>query len=236
MRCRLSLILAGMVVALPVLAEPPATVSPATTPAAAGMIDVRTLVPDLAEDMRYAGSDNFTGTVVDGYDAPRCYLRKGAATALARVEHTLRQSGMRLKLWDCYRPARAVAVFVRWAHDLSDTGTKAVHYPNIDKSALLGEYIAPVSGHSKGATVDLTLMQCHAGKSCVPLDMGTDFDFFDPMAHTDAATISPTQKTNRLLLKKAMEGAGFVNYPQEWWHYSLPSAVDPGVIYDVPVR
>jgi D-alanyl-D-alanine dipeptidase len=225
----------GVLASAALLAAEPPRLSPATTAAAAGMTNIRTLVPDIDEDTHYASADNFTGAVVDGYEAPACYLRTAAAQALARVEATLRTRGYRLRLWDCYRPARAVAAFVHWAGDLSDTRTKAAHYPNLDKSKLLGEYIAPVSGHSRGATVDLTLLHC-AGATCQPLDMGTDFDFFDPRAHTDDPGISPTQRANRRRLLEAMAAEGFVNYAPEWWHYSLPSAAVPDLIYDVPVR
>ena len=199
------------------------------------MTNIRTLVPDIDEVIHYASADNFTGATVDGYKVPACYLRTAAAQALARVEAALRTQGYRLRLWDCYRPARAVAAFVRWAGDLSDVGTKAAHYPNIGKDKLLGEYIAPVSGHSRGATVDLTLLRC-AGATCQPLDMGTDFDFFDPLAHTDDPRISTSQQANRQRLLRAMATEGFVNYPLEWWHFSLPSAAPADLIYDVPVR
>lgn len=198
------------------------------------MVDVRTLSPGLAEDMKYAGTDNFTGAVVEGYRAPKCFLRRRAAEALVRVEATLHAQGYALRLWDCYRPARAVTAFVRWAGDLSETSTKAAHYPNLGKDKLLGEYIAPVSGHSRGATVDLTLMRCQGGH-CEPLDMGTPFDFFDPLAHTADPRVTPVQKANRERLIKAMATEGFSNYPQEWWHFTLPAAVSP-VIYDVPVE
>jgi D-alanyl-D-alanine dipeptidase len=216
-------------------AQDVARLSPARTAAEAGMTDIRTLVPDIGQDMRYAGSDNFTGAPVDGYQAPSCLLRTAAAEALARVETDLRRQGFRLRIWDCYRPARAVAAFVRWAGDLGDTRTKAAHYPNLDKNQLLGEYIAPVSGHSRGATVDLTMAKCRGGR-CTPLDMGTDFDFFDPLAHTADPRVTVAQRRNRQRLLAAMAAQGFVNYPQEWWHYSLPSAADGGMIYDVPVR
>ena len=216
-------------------AERPPRLSPAHTPQEAGLTDVRTLVPDIAEDIHYATSDNFTGAPVEGYRAPKCFLRKAAAEALARVEMNLRKEGYRLQLWDCYRPARAVAAFVRWAGDLSDTRTKAAHYPNLGKDKLLGEYIAPISGHSRGATADLTLMRCK-GTRCTPLDMGTDFDFFDPRAHTDDTGISPAQRANRQRLLHAMAAEGFVNYAPEWWHYSLPSAAAVDTLYDVPVE
>lgn len=216
-------------------ADAPPRVSAARTTGEAGMVDIRQLIPGIDEAMQYAGPDNFTGSVVDGYEAPKCFLRTAAAQALTRVETTLRKDGYGLRVWDCYRPARAVANFVRWAGDLSDIRTKAAHYPNLSKDKLLGDYIAPVSGHSRGATVDLTLMRC-TGTRCEPLDMGTDFDFFDPRAHTDAPDITPAQRENRQRLLRAMAAQGFVNYPLEWWHYSLPSAAAPDLIYDVPVR
>jgi D-alanyl-D-alanine dipeptidase len=218
-------------------AEQATTLSPAKTAAEADLVDIRTLVPDIAEDIKYAGHDNFVGAPVDGYLAPKCLLKRPVAEALARVERELRAQHQRLKLWDCYRPARAVAHFVRWAHDLSDTRTKAEHYPRLDKRVLLGDYIAPVSGHSRGGTADLTMEQCDAhGGHCEELDMGTHFDFFDVRAHTDTPDVTPAQHANRLLLRKAMERQGFKNYPLEWWHYTWADEPTPHTIYDVPVK
>jgi zinc D-Ala-D-Ala dipeptidase len=211
--------------------------SNATTTREAGLVDIRTLVPDIAEDIRYAGSDNFVGVPIDGYLAPRCFLLQPAASALQRVERDLRRQGMRLKLFDCYRPARAVRHFVRWAQDPSDQKTKADHYPLLDKRQLLGDYIAPVSGHSRGATLDLTLLRCASGGTrCEPVDMGTGFDFFDTRANTDSALVTQTQRRNRGMLETAMAREGFRNYPQEWWHYTLVPEPSPGVLYDVPVE
>jgi D-alanyl-D-alanine dipeptidase len=219
------------------MAEPAPAISPARTMAEAGMVDIRTLAPDIAEDIKYAGSDNFTGAPVPGYRAAKCFLLKPAAEALARVEQDLRKQHLRLKVWDCYRPARAVAAFVRWAHDLRDQRTKSRHYPNVDKSQLLGEYIAPVSGHSRGATMDLTLMQCDAqDRHCAPLDMGTHFDLFDPRAHTDSLDVTAAQRANRERLLHAMAAQGFANYPAEWWHYTLTMHPQPTMLYDVPVQ
>ncbi|RDI99219.1 peptidase M15 [Dyella solisilvae] len=226
-----------MLLAAPAWADAPPTLSSARTAAEAGLVDIRQLVPDIAEDIKYAGSDNFVGAPVDGYRAPKCLLLRPAAEALARVEHELRAEHRRLQLYDCYRPARAVAHFVRWAGDLSDQRTKAAHYPLLDKSALLGDYIAPVSGHSRGGTVDLTLMQCDAhGAHCTPLDMGTDFDYFGTLANTDSPEATPAQHANRALLRAAMERGGFRNYAMEWWHYTLTPEPSPRVIYDVPVE
>jgi len=219
------------------IADPPPAISPATTMAQAVMVDMRTLVPDIAEDIKYAGSDNFTGAPVPGYKSAKCFLLAPAAHALADVEQTLRKQHLRLKIWDCYRPAQSVAAFVRWAHDLDDQRSKAAHYPNLDKSSLLGEYIAEVSNHTRGATVDLTAMQCDEhGGHCRDLDMGTPFDLFDPRAHTDSDRVTPQQHANRQRLLRAMAAQGFENYADEWWHYTLIMHPQPYNLYDVPVQ
>lgn len=207
------------------------------TLAQAGLVDIRTLVPDIAEDIKYAGGDNFVGAPIDGYEAAKCYLLRPAAEALSNVERELRARHQRLLLWDCYRPARAVSHFVRWGGDLADQRTKAAHYPNLDKRVLLGDYIAPRSGHSRGATMDLTMMQCDArDEHCEPLDMGTPFDFFDPRANTDSADVTPAQRANRDRLRDAMRRGGFRNYPFEWWHYTLDPEPAPDTYYDLPIR
>jgi D-alanyl-D-alanine dipeptidase len=215
---------------------PAPELSAAATFAEAGLVDIRTLVPDISQQIRYAGPENFVGAPVEGYGAARCYLSEPAAQAVQRVERSLRKQGFRLRLFDCYRPARAVAHFVRWANDLQDQRSKANHYPNLDKSQLLGEYIAPISGHSRGATVDLTLLDCRGPDGrCVPLDMGTEFDFFDPGANTDSPQATPAQRDNRQRLLRAMAQEGFSNYPQEWWHYTLASHRSP-TLYDIPIE
>ena len=125
--------------------------------------------------------------------------------------------------------------FMHWARADDDPGQKARWYPRVDKDALVPEYIADSSGHSRGATVDLTLVRCDGDGRCEPLDMGTPFDFFDPSAHTDAP-VAPAQQANRQRLRAAMEAGGFRNYPREWWHYTLDPEPDPTLAYDVPVR
>ncbi len=209
--------------------------SPATTPAQAGLVDVHEVAPDIALDIRYAGHDNFTGRPVPGYEAPKCYLLAPVAQALARVQHALREEGYSLQVFDCYRPQRSVRAFVAWAGDLGDQVAKARYYPHLDKRVLLGDYIAETSGHSRGATLDLGLLDCRHGH-CTPLDMGTGFDFFDPAAHTDAAGISAAQRTHRQHLLRAMAAQGFANYPLEWWHYTLQPEPRPDTAYDMPVR
>jgi D-alanyl-D-alanine dipeptidase len=209
--------------------------SAAKTFAEADLMDIRTVVPDIALDIRYATRRNFVGARIDGYDAAKCYLKSSVAAALRRVETELRTRNLRLKIFDCYRPARAVGHFVVWANDMPDQRTKAEFYPNLEKSKLLGEYIAPMSGHSRGATLDVTLLQCEA-TSCTELDMGTPFDFFDVRAHTDAPSITAAQRTHRDLLRDALGREGFENYAAEWWHYTFKPEPTPDVIYDVPIR
>lgn len=209
--------------------------SPARDAAQAGLVDVATLAPGFVVDMRYAGRDNFTGRVVPGYEAPRCVLLAPAAQALAQVQRTLHAQGYALRLFDCYRPVRAVQAFVAWVRDVEDQSTKATHYPALDKRALLGDYIAPTSGHSRGATVDLGLLDCRAGR-CVDVDMGTGFDLFDPLANTDSPRASAVQRRNRQQLLEAMRAQGFVNYPMEWWHFTLRPEPTPDTAYDVPIR
>jgi len=225
----------AMLVAAGCASAPRMDVAPATTTGAAGLVDVRALVPDIDLDVRYAGSNNFTGAPVDGYGAPRCYLLEPAARAIQRAETALREQGYRLRIFDCYRPARAVRAFVAWAND-DDESTKPHFYPALEKRELLGGYISPTSGHSRGATIDLTLMRCDAQGVCVPLDMGTDFDFFDPLANTDSPRATPEQRTNRNRLRDAMQRAGLRNYPMEWWHFMLDPEPTPKRFFDVPIE
>ncbi len=211
-------------------------ISAATDAAAAGMVDVATLAPGIRVEMRYAGSDNFTGAPVPGYEARRCYLLRPAAEALARVQARVAAHGQSLVLYDCYRPVRSVTHFVAWARDPDDQRTKPRYYPRLDKSVLLDGYIAETSGHSRGATVDLGLLQCATPGRCEPLDMGTDFDLFDPRANTDSPEVGPAQHANRQQLLRAMQAEGFVNYPLEWWHYTFRPEPTPRTAYDFPVR
>lgn len=210
-------------------------VSSATQMEQADLVDVAALIPDARFDIRYAGTHNFVGTPVDGYEAAKCYLLRPVALALQQVAADLRARGYRLRVYDCYRPVRAVKHFVRWAHDLSDQRTKPEFYPNLDKSRLLDGYIAETSGHSRGATVDLGLEQCTAN-DCEVLDMGTEFDRFDTLANTDDPRITGPQRAHRMVLREAMERRGFRNYPLEWWHYILQPEPTPGTAYDIPVR
>ena len=217
-------------------APAPVQVSTAADAAAAGMVDVATVVPGLRVDMRYAGSENFTGAPVPGYDAPRCYLLAPVAAALARVQRDLLAQGLSLVVYDCYRPVRAVRHFVAWARDAADQRTKDAYYPRLEKSQLLGDYIAERSGHSRGATLDVGLLRCTGAAACEPLDMGTGFDLFDPRATTASPDIGAAQRANRQRLVDAMLAHGFANYPMEWWHYTLQPEPAPRLAHDFPVR
>jgi D-alanyl-D-alanine dipeptidase len=199
----------------------------------ATFVDAATVVPGLMADMRYAGSHNFVGRPIDGYEAPRCLLAQPAANALAEVARDLAPGGFHVKVFDCYRPTRAVANFVRWARDLKDTAGKAEFYPNVDKRTLFRDgYIASRSGHSRGATIDMTL----AKDDGTELDMGTPFDFFSPKSWPADPTVTPEQHANRMLLANAMRKRGFRPYDREWWHFTLRGEPFPDTYFDFPVK
>jgi zinc D-Ala-D-Ala dipeptidase len=198
----------------------------------AAFVDAASIVPGLITDMRYAGSHNFVGRPIDGYEAPRCLLTRAAASALAEVAHDLATQGVVLKVFDCYRPKRAVANFMRWARNISDLTGKKEFYPNVDKSTLFHNgYIAVLSGHSRGSTVDLTLAR--DGRE---LDMGTPFDFFSPRSWSGSASVTAEAKANRALLAAAMRRRGFRSYEREWWHFTLAHEPFPDTYFDFPVR
>jgi zinc D-Ala-D-Ala dipeptidase len=199
----------------------------------ASFVDAAAVVPQLVAEMRYAGSHNFVGRRIDGYAAARCLLAKPAAAALAEVARDLTPRGFAIKVFDCYRPARAVANFVRWARDLNDTVGKAEFYPNVDKRTLFQDgYISSRSGHSRGSTVDLTLVRMGDGE----LDMGTPFDFFSPLSSPAAAGVNAEAKANRALLAAAMKRRGFRPYAKEWWHFTLAAEPFPNTYFDFPVQ
>lgn len=199
-----------------------------------GFVDAASVVPGLRVEMRYAGAHNFVGRRVDGYEAPVCILTREAAEALARVQAELAPRGLGIKVFDCYRPQRAVADFARWAGDLSDQSTKAEFYPNVDKSRLfeLG-YIAARSGHSRGSTVDLTLIDLATGAE---IDMGSPFDLFDTRSWPSDETVSAEARANRLQLQNAMREHGFRSLREEWWHFTLEGEPHPQTYFDFVVR
>jgi zinc D-Ala-D-Ala dipeptidase len=199
----------------------------------ASFVDAASVVPGLMTDIRYAGSHNFVGRPIDGYEAPRCLLTQAAAEALANVARVLAPRGLRIKVFDCYRPTRAVANFVRWARDLNDTAGKAEFYPDVDKRTLFRDgYIASQSGHSRGSTMDLTLAQADGRE----LDMGTPFDFFSPKSWPADTSVSAEAHAIRILLAAAMCRRGFRGYDREWWHFTLRGEPFPKTYFDFSVR
>ena len=233
--CRMSLLLMAAVAVACSPAEDSADRAPAA--ADADLVDVQTVEPSIRADIRYAGPNNFVGEPVDDYEAPKCLLSGPAAQALARVQAVLQDDGLTLLVFDCYRPQGAVEHFVRWAADTTDRRTKAEYYPDVPKTRLFDEgYIAERSGHSRASTVDLTLARVTADGTLEPLDMGTPFDFFDPLSHTESPDVTAEQLANRLLLRDAMESGGFRNYVTEWWHYTLIDEPYPDEYCDQPVR
>ncbi len=199
-----------------------------------GFVVVRQVVPGVIEDMRYAGTRNFIGDPIRGYEAAHCILSVPAARALKHVQERAAAFGLNLKLFDCYRPQRAVDHFVQWAKDLSDQRQKATYYPDVPKEQLFAEgYIAERSGHSRGSTVDLTLVDATSGEA---LDMGTPFDYFGPESWPSNMDLPAPVRANRLLLQELMENAGFVHYPEEWWHFTLANEPFPETYFDFVVR
>jgi D-alanyl-D-alanine dipeptidase len=191
-------------------------------------------VPDIVVDMRYFGERNFVGRRIDGYEQPVCLLTREAAHALANVQRDLVPTGLGLKVFDCYRPARAVASFVRWGRDLGDQRMKSEYYPDVDKRKLFRDgYIAARSGHSRGSTVDLTLVRL---SDRMDLDMGSPFDFFGTKSWPSDRTVSADARVNRRLLAAAMQRRGFRPYDKEWWHFTLSREPFPETYFDFPVR
>ncbi|MBE0455984.1 M15 family metallopeptidase [Pseudoalteromonas prydzensis] len=195
-------------------------------------VDIATVIPTAIFDIRYYSANNFVGQPVDGYKAPKCLLHKTAAKGLQQAHKQAQQAGYNLKIFDCYRPQRAVDHFVRWVNDKADTKTKPEYYPNLAKDQLLGGYIAAKSGHSRGSTIDLTLTDSQ-GKE---LNMGSLFDMFDTISNTDNSRITQNQKTNRYLLKNIMMAAGFAPYSMEWWHFTYKPQAYPDTYFDFVVQ
>ena len=221
-------------------------------------VALREVAPSILQEIRYPTRHNFVGDPVTGYRQPMCLVTEDTARALRAAQRVFLHQGYSLKVYDCYRPQRAVDHFVRWAEDLDDTRMKAEFYPRVTKDRLFTDgYIAEKSGHSRGSTVDLTLVRLPArptrphvpGEKLAPcfapqserfpdnsIDMGTGFDCFDPLAHTDNPEVVGEQRWNRLLLKETMEHAGFVNLPEEWWHFTLAEETFPERYFDFPVE
>ena len=197
-------------------------------------IYVREVIPDLAVDLKYFDLDNFVGDRVPGYEANRFILTLEASAALKKVQQDLRYGGLALKVFDGYRPQCAVDYFIQWAHDTNDLRTKAQYYPNIDKERIFPEgYLVEKSSHSRGSTVDLTLIDLASGQE---LDMGTPFDFFDLASWPSSTEVTLQQRANRMLLRSVMNKQGFVGVDEEWWHFTLRDEPYPDTYFGFPVK
>jgi D-alanyl-D-alanine dipeptidase len=191
---------------------------------------VNDYIPFIKVELRYTTSHNFVGQPIDGYHSNKLILTKPTALALTRVQEELNSLGYCLKVYDGYRPQRAVDHFMRWARDLNDTIKKQDFYPDVKKQHLFKEeYIATRSGHSRGSTVDLTLVDKLTDEE---LDMGSTYDFFGVESWVDHADLSEAQKANRQLLQSVMKKHGFKNYPKEWWHFTLRNEPFPDTYFD----
>ncbi|NVO14657.1 MAG: M15 family metallopeptidase [Rhodoplanes sp.] len=238
-----------------VLVAQTATARPYDAALPAALVRLRDVAPEILQDMRYAGPFNFTGARVPGYRAPECILWRPAAEALARAQARLAADGLRLKVYDCYRPARAVRAFAAWSKAPGRDEMKPVFYPALEKSRLFAlGYIASRSKHSLGIAVDVGLVR--AGEPDLPtpqragacdgpfdgraressLDLGTAFDCFSATSATADRGISVDARANRDRLVRALAAEGFSNYDREWWHFEFRGPGAPTEPFDVPVE
>lgn len=224
---------------------------------AGAFVSLHDVAPSVIVEMRYTTHHNFIGRPIRGYDQPLCLLTTQAAQAVRQVQADVRAKGYTLKVYDCYRPQRAVDDFVAWGKRLSDQRMKAEFYPRVDKRLVFKEgYIARQSGHSRGSTLDLTLVRLPATRQeryrrgqrlvdCAApkgvrfgdnsIDMGTGYDCFDPLAHPLNGRVHGVQRRNRLLLRHAMLRRGFKPLPTEWWHFTLRDEPFPDTYFNFPI-
>lgn len=194
------------------------------------------IAPSIKQEIKYYTNDNFTGRPIPGYKNPVCILTRPTAEALLKVEQELNQTGLGLKVFDGYRPQTAVNEFVRWSQDKDDQIMKANFYPNVNKADFFKlRYVAEQSGHTRGSTVDLTIIELKTQKE---LDMGTHFDFMDELSHPFNPAVGPTPSHNRQLLNQIMSKHGFIPLgPEdtEWWHFTLKDEPFPTTYFNFPV-
>ena len=215
-----------------------------------GFVMLTQAVPDAILEIRYHTTYNFVGERIDGYFEPEALLTHEAAQALKKASDMLKEQGYRIKVFDAYRPQRAVSHFVRWAEAVNDTLMKPYFYPELNKNVLIPEYIASKSGHSRGSTIDLTLFDMRTGKE---VDMGGTFDWFGVESHPDfcgnpdtgkytggvssaGRYITPEQFANRMILRRAMMASGFKPLDSEWWHFTLKNEPYPSTYFTFPVQ
>ena len=198
-----------------------------------GFVVLADYVPGIIQEIRYHSTYNFIGDRINGYEEPCALLTKEAARALLEAANELNLQGYRLKVFDAYRPVMAVKHFVLWGLEDLDLRMKPFFYPDLDKTDLFQKgYIATKSGHSRGSTIDLTLLDMKTGKE---VDMGGPFDFFGELSHPDYQGITEQQFQNRMILQKAMVRNGFVPLQCEWWHFTLKDEPYPDTYFEFPV-
>ena len=191
-------------------------------------------VPGIVQEIRYYSTYNFIGDRIDGYEEPCALLTKEAARALKAVSNELSVQGYRLKVFDAYRPVSAVKHFILWGIEDQDIRMKPYFYPDLQKQELFSKgYIAKQSSHSRGSTIDLTLLDMTSGSE---LDMGSPFDRFGEISHPDYRGITQEQYDNRMLLRRAMLRGGFEPIDCEWWHFTLRDEPYPDTYFDFPVK
>jgi D-alanyl-D-alanine dipeptidase len=197
------------------------------------LVHLRAIDPTIQQHIVYATSNNFVGRMIPGYHRAECLLTPAAANALRHAQRELAQEHYSLLVYDCYRPVTAVNYFYQWSLDQNDQINKETYYPDIDKNHLFTDgYIALQSGHSRGSTVDLTIIDQKTGQ---PLDMGTHFDFFGPAAHITYQQLTAQQILHRQRLLALMQDHGFSPYENEWWHFTLANEPYPNRYFNQPV-
>lgn len=199
-----------------------------------GFVYLKDVDSTIIQDIKYFTADNFIGKPVKGYEAPTCILTEQAAKALSILQQSLKDKQLSLKVYDCYRPQMAVDNFIVWSKDIKDQKMKAEYYPNVNKADFfkLG-YVAEKSSHTRGSTVDITLVHLTDKQE---LNMGTHFDYMDELSHPSSDRIHGQAKTNRLLLQKLMQESGFSPLETEWWHFTLKNEPYPNTYFNFLVK
>ena len=223
----------GAMLALALFVTPAAAQKSVSPDDSSGFVVLGEFIPDIIQEIRYYSTYNFVGDRIDGYEMPCALMTREAAEALKKVSDDVMKMGYRLKVYDAYRPQKAVDNFVRWAKDTKDVRMKKYFYPEIGKERLFPEdYIMEKSGHSRGSTIDLTLFDMKTGKE---LDMGGTFDYFGEKSHPDYKKITKQQFKNRMILRNAMIKHGFKPLYSEWWHFTLKDEPYPDTYFTFPV-
>ncbi|CAF1237913.1 unnamed protein product [Adineta steineri] len=223
-----------------------------------GFVYVHDIIPDIQVSLRYGTEENFLGCIVNGYYSNVSIMTEAAAHALRRVQELAKENGYELVIYDSYRPQKSVNHFIKWSEDPNDPQSKKDHYyPRINKeNAFNLGYIAKKSGHTRGSTIDLTIIPIgkRVSNSVVPIkrilndnstilflddatvDMGSSFDLLDEASHTESKLVDDNHQKMRMMFKSFMEQAGFVNYTKEWWHYTLKNEPFPNTYFDFDVK